>query len=135
LAQQPTTRIAVAEFPDAASGRAAFAKVQDWVRNCPAYLAQSWRVQDPAKVITPYSSLDVAGGFGETYLVSYSGDPADPAFDNAAWIDGTAVGISTYGDRVVLISQRSLGQDYDYLDPVDAPISLALGIALDLIGS
>jgi hypothetical protein len=78
LALRPTTRIAVAEFPDPASGRAAFAKVQDWVRTCPEHLAKTWRVQDPAKVITPYSSLDVAGGFGETYLVSYSGDPGRP---------------------------------------------------------
>ncbi len=135
LALRPTTRIAVAEFPDAATGRTAFAKVQDWVRTCPAHLAQTRRVQDPAKVITPYSSLDVAGGFGETYLVSYSGDPADPAFDNAAWIDGTAVGISPYGDRLVLVSQRSLGQDYDYLDPANAPISRVLSVALDLIGT
>jgi hypothetical protein len=132
-ALRPTTRMAVAEFPDTESGEAAFGTLQDWVRTCPARLAASWRVNDPTKVVGPYSSVEDRGAVGDTFLLTYSGD--DAAFDDASWFDLTAVGISSYGDRVVLISQRNLAQDYNYVDPATAPITKALATALSLIGS
>lgn len=130
---RPTTRIAVAQFPDARSGRAAFVTMQDWVRTCPERLAATWRVTNPTRAVGAYSAVDDAGAAGLTYLLTYSGH--DAAFDNASWLDLTAVGVSSYGDRVVLISQRNLGEDYDYIDPDTAPITKALSTALGLIGS
>ncbi len=125
-----TTRVAVAQFPDAATGRAAFDTVQDWVRSCAEHLAGTYRVADPAEKTPVYMSVDRPEGHGTSYLVTYRGSADEEAFLDGVWIDGTAVGVSADGTRVVLLSQRQVAQDYNYEDPAAAPVSLALEAVL-----
>lgn len=113
--------VVVGQFENAAAGHAAFETISDWVRDC----AWDGRGLDGSSTspVPTFSAVDGADGQGWTALIVYEEEPAaDP---DAAVFDAHAVGLSADGTRVVLVSERILGQDYN-APPDEAPITVRL---------
>lgn len=112
-----STRVLIAQFPDDTAARDAYEQVGSWIRGCEGGRDSQGN---------PWKPIGAAGGPGEgaAYLLSY---PAGPDAPGAAVLDGEAVGI--VGNRIVLIAQTQIGQDYNY-PAGETPIEGALAVAL-----
>jgi hypothetical protein len=102
----------VAEFPDTATARRAFAVLRSWRQQCADRLPARGKVGE-------LQDVSVDGGTGGWYLLTY------PAKGNAddAYFD--AQGMTVVGTRIAMVSMRLLGQDYDY-EPGQEPMVAAL---------
>ncbi len=121
--QPPSTAgVVVAAFVDRQAARAAYDSLLKWVKTCKH--APGVSVFDDVAV-NPIGRVEAAGGHGVATMVQYG--PVEGVREGG-WFDATAVGLS--GDRVVLVSERLVGQDYNYPDG-PTPIEGALTVALD----
>ncbi len=102
----------VAEFPDTATARRAFAVLRSWRQQCADRLPARGKVGD-------LQDVSVGGGTGGWYLLTYpaKGNADDGYFD--------AQGMTVVGTRIAMVSMRLLGQDYDY-EPGQEPMVAAL---------
>ncbi len=94
----------VAQFPDEAAARRAYARAVGWRARCADRLA---RKTSPR--VGPLRAVGVPGGTGGWYLLTYGPVPGDP---DSAYFD--AQGLAVRGSRLVLVSMALAGQDYDY---------------------
>jgi hypothetical protein len=94
----------VAEFPDSATARRAFEVLKSWRAKCAGKLKRHDRAE-----IGRLEPVDVDGGTGGWYLLSYGPPPGDP---DAGYFD--AQGMAVVGSRIAMIEMVVIGQDYNY---------------------
>lgn len=119
----PEMGVVVGQFADADAGRAAYRAVGDWIVGCEAN-SRGGPEGPTAAPVRRFSTVDGPAGQGWTALVLYEEDP--PVDPDAVVFDAHAVGLSADGTRVVLVSERHVGQDYN-APPDEAPITVRLG--------
>jgi hypothetical protein len=117
-----STGIVVAEFADDSGAEEAYEQLRTWIEECPGG--------------PPTPLGDIAGpqnSRGETFLLTYGKSTVNPMYPKGVGYPGTDVidaqGVGIAGNRIVLVVQTELGQDYDYPDG-GSPIEQALTIAL-----
>ncbi len=113
-----STVLVAAQFRDVQKALRTFALLRLWIAACDPEPYEETSVNELGEI-----SADL--GEGTAWLLIHTPVEGDP---DAGLFDGTAVGVS--GDRVVLISQTSVGQDYNY-PAGETPIAGALAAALD----
>jgi hypothetical protein len=105
----------VAEFPDAATARRAFAVLRSWRATCSDRLKSRHRVR-----IGNLQDVGVDGGTAGWYLATYGPVPGDR---DAEYFD--AQGMAVVGGRIAMMEMILAGQDYDY-EPGQEPMVAAL---------
>lgn len=118
----PELVVAIGQFAGAAEGRRAYAQLGTWLQECDA------GGEPVRRYSTVAAELDAGTAQGWTALLTYEERP--PVDPDSLIFDGQAVGLSADGTRVVLVSERTLGQDYNWL-PEEAPITLRLQAVLE----
>lgn len=116
------TGLSIAEFADETAAAEAYATVEQWVLDCADCTRASGFPDAGGEQPVP---AEVEGGKGFTRLVYYGPAPGDIA--ELSWIDAHALAV--VGDRLVLVTQRSIGQDYNYPDgpsPIEGTLAAAL---------
>lgn len=102
----------VAELPDSATARRAFAVLTSWHQQC--------RDRVPARGrVGTLRDVPVDGGTGSWYLITY---PSRTSRDDAFF---DAQGMAVVGSRIAMVKLRLLGQDYNY-EPGQEPMVAAL---------
>lgn len=105
----PTLAEEIAQFPDAATARAAYETVTEWVTDCNA-IAEADEVDH-----LQTRPVDIDGGEG--VIIDLHGRPvpveADP-YGDSAYINET--GLVLLDDRIAVVSLTGIGQDYTWLD-------------------
>lgn len=109
----------VAEFPDTATARRAFAVLKSWRAQC------ADRLPGKRAHVGELESVQVDGGTGGWYLLTYrppGGSPDEAIFD--------AQGMAVVGTRIAMLKLRLVGQDYNYdagQEPMVAAVQRAAG--------
>jgi hypothetical protein len=117
-----STGIVVAEFADESGAEEAYEQLRTWIEECPGG--------------PPTPLGDIAGpqnSRGETFLLTYGRGTVNPTYPKGVGYPGTDVidaqGVGIAGNRIVLVVQTQLGQDYVYAEG-ESPVEQALTIAL-----
>jgi hypothetical protein len=105
----------VAEFPDSMTARRAFEVLKSWRAKCASRL-EGYDRADVGRL----EGVDVPGGTGGWYLLSYGPVPGDP---DAGYFD--AQGIALVGSRIAMVELVAVGQDYNY-EPGQEPAVAAV---------
>jgi hypothetical protein len=108
----------VAEFPDTATARRAFAVLKSWRKQCADRLARH-----RSKRIGPLQEISTPGGSGGWYLLNYGPVPGQP---DLHWFD--AQGMAVVGKRIAMVEMILEGQDYTYdtgREPIVAAVQRA----------
>lgn len=126
---QPQLDVLVGQFADVGDGRAAYRTVSGWVEDCRA--AGRLAGTSDTGPVERFSTVEDGGAQGWTAILTYEEEPAYSPDDIV--FDTHAVGLSADGTRVVLVSERLLGQDYN-ATPEEAPITVRLRQVLATMG-
>ena len=100
-----TMTLAVAQFDDAVSARSAYDQIRGWIDNCQAVGPNN--VEAHKIKVEHADVVDVGTGEGIQQMVTYKPVPGDPY---SAYLDQH--GLAVTGDRLVLFSQITVGQDW-----------------------
>jgi hypothetical protein len=110
----------VAEFPDSTTARRAFAVLKSWRAKCADQLKRYDRSD-----VGGLEDVDVTGGTGGWYLLTYGPVPGDP---ESQYFD--AQGMAVVGSRIAMVELIAPGQDYNY-EPGQEPMVAAVQRAAD----
>lgn len=117
----------VAAFPDAATAAAAMRTVDGWFTSCAEQVSVYGDVDVPSST-TPVDLTEV-GGDVEGRVVTMTFGPAprdvDPAGDSSFFAE---LGVVRNGERIAVLSQTVLGQDYNFASGA-TPVARMLGPA------